>query len=189
MGKVCSWCLGDSPRRFVWLGSPFSHSSSHRTTFSSFSQPFCFWFLPLSIFLVFPLSPLVSFLFHLPLLFLLLTVLPPTTIRPLLGCVPVWHAEAPAEGGILTVSCYTANKRTFLNDELLLCKWPLTDTVSARQSPEVQSTAAAVAAAMIVIIFMIAGPQRGAKRGEVTSGYIGWVGLFTGQWLTPIWKT
>lgn len=105
----------------------------------------------------------MSFLFHLPrLLLLVLAALPPTTIRPLLGCVPVWPAEAPAEGGILTVSCYAANKRTFLNDELLLCKWPLTDTVSARQSPKVQLTATA-AAAMIVIIFMIVGTS---KRGE-----------------------
>lgn len=54
-----------------------------------------------------------------------------------------------------------------MNDELLLCKCPLTDTVSARQTTEVQSTAAAEAAAVIVIIFMIAGTaERGEERGK-----------------------
>lgn len=146
----------------------------------SFFQPFFFWFLHLSIFLVYPLRPLASFLYGLPLLYLLaLTVPPPTTIRPLLRCLPVWRAEAPAEGDILTVSCYAANKRAVLNDELLLCKWPLTDTVSAQQSPIVRLMAAA--AAVIVIIFMIAGTS---ERREVTRGYTGWVGLFTAQWMT-----
>lgn len=55
-------------------------------------------------------------------------------------------------------------KGPFLNDELLLCKWPLTDTVSARQSPNVQSMAEA--AAVIAIIFMIAGTsERRSDQG------------------------
>lgn len=82
----------------------------------------------------------------------------------------MWRAEAPAEGDILTVSCYTANKRAFLNDDLLLCKWILTDTVSARQSPVVQSTAAVEAAAVIVIIFMIAGTSERGEGGRSDRG-------------------
>lgn len=66
----------------------------------------------------------------------------------------------------MTVSCSTTNNRTFLNDELLLCKWLLTDTVSAWQSPAVRSTVAE-AAAVIVIIFMIA---RSSQRGEEGRG-------------------
>lgn len=103
-----------------------------------------------------------------PLSLLVLTAPPPTTIRPLLRCLPLRRAEAAAEGDILTVSCYTANKRTFLNDELLLCKWHLTETVSARQSPEVQSTAEA--AAVIVIIFMIAGTSERGGEGRSDRG-------------------
>lgn len=34
--------------------------------------------------------------------------------------------------------CFAPNKRTFLNDELLLCKWHLTATVSAWRSPRVR---------------------------------------------------
>lgn len=51
----------------------------------------------------------------------------------------------------------------------------LTDTVSARHSAIAQLTAAE-AAAVIVIIFMIAGSS---EKGEVTRGYVGRVGLFT----------
>lgn len=123
----------------------------------------------LSIFLVFPLSPLASLLYHLPLLILpVLSVLSLTTIRPLLRCLPVQHAEAPAEGDILTVSCYTANKSTFLNDELLLCKWPLTDTVSARQSP-VDSRGCCHDS----YHFHDCGDLREAMRREVTGGHVG----------------
>lgn len=94
--------------------------------------------------------------------------------RPVYQC----GAEDPAEDDILTVSCSTANKRTFLNDELLLCKWLLTDTVSARQSPVVRS-AVAEPAAVIVIIFMIAGSSQRGDEGRGGRGYGGLVGLFT----------
>ncbi len=143
----------------------FQSLASRQSPLLSFPRPFCFWFLPLSLCLVFPLSPLVSFLCHLHLLFL------PSSwcyhrpqLHPSLHCLPVWRAEAPAEGDILTVSCYTANKRTFLNDELLLCKWPLTDTVSARHDPEVQWTTAAAEADSDHF------HDCGARRGEVTGG-------------------
>lgn len=97
-------------------------------------------------------------------LLLVLTVLPPTTIRPLLCCLPVWRAGAPAEDDILTVSCYTANKRTFLNDELLLWKWFLTDTVSAWQSHSLVNGGVSDSDHF----HDCGGPQRGAKRLEVT---------------------
>lgn len=109
------------------------------------SGPFCFWFLPLSVFLVFPL---------LHRLLVLTAPLDPSTAV----------YRAPAEGDILTVSCDTANKRTFLNDEPLLCKWPLTD--AARQSP-------------------VGGCDSDHLDdcGEVSGGYAGRGGPFTARWL------
>lgn len=59
-----------------------------------------------------------------------------------------------------------------MNDELLLCKWLLTDTVSARQSPAVRSTVAE-AAAVIVIIFMIVGSSQRGEEGRGGRGYVG----------------
>ena len=142
-------------------------SPANQHLFPPFPPPFCFWFLSFVN---------LSSVFHSVHLCLSFTV--PLSWLQLDPSSAVYRRgvpRAPAEGDILTVSCYTANKRTFLNDELLLCKCPLTDTVSARQTPEVQSTAAAEAAAVIVIIFMIAGTsERGEERGEVT-GRLRWM--------------
>lgn len=74
------------------------------------------------------------FLIHLsvfPLLRRVLVLTPPLDPST---AVDARRAEAPAEGDILTASCDTANKGTVFHDELLLCKWPLTDT--ARRSPD-----------------------------------------------------
>lgn len=66
-------------------------------------------------------------------------------------------------------------KGPFLNDEVLLCKLLLSDTVSARRSPALQSTPADAAAA-IVVIFMIAGSSGGGEEREVTRSYVARVG-------------